>query len=358
MPWITEDDLLIYTYNDYTVAPKIKYLFDLDSTLITTKSGRVFGNSTDDWKFYPGVEAFLRNISVDITICIVSNQAGLKNPDMIKNFKKKIRNIIAEMNKIIETNLYVIATFAIKKDVVYRKPFPGMFDVITNYVKVSKNAIFIGDAAGRKSDHSSVDRNFATNVGIAFQTPEEFFLHQAPDENYTQGFIPWEYSTEQQELPKFNYHKKYLIILVGPPGSGKSELSKKLVAEYNFTHLSQDNLGSEAKVLNQINDKSSFIIDGLNGNVKKRKTWINAAPVGHKIIIIEMSTPIEVAQHNNYIRARKTGKLIPDIVYRMYKKNYERPNKEKEGFDKYIQYEFSPEFASKKEKSEWELITN
>jgi hypothetical protein len=38
-------------------------------------------------------------------------------------------------------------------------------------------------------------RNFADNVGIKFQTPEEFFLHEAP-RPFTQTFEPSGYITE------------------------------------------------------------------------------------------------------------------------------------------------------------------
>lgn len=57
------------------------------------------------------------------------------------------------------------------------------------------SSFYCGDAAGReakwapgkKKDHSSVDRLLATNVGLKFYTPEEFFLghrsvpHKQPD---------------------------------------------------------------------------------------------------------------------------------------------------------------------------------
>jgi bifunctional polynucleotide phosphatase/kinase len=39
-----------------------------------------------------------------------------------------------------------------------------------------EESLFVGDAAGRDRDHSCSDRNMASNVGIQFQTPEEFFL--------------------------------------------------------------------------------------------------------------------------------------------------------------------------------------
>ena len=50
------------------------------------------------------------------------------------------------------------------------------------------SSFYCGDAAGReakwapgkKKDHSSVDRLLATNIGLKFYTPEEFFLGNRP----------------------------------------------------------------------------------------------------------------------------------------------------------------------------------
>lgn len=33
-------------------------------------------------------------------------------------------------------------------------------------------SFFVGDAAGRKGDHSDVDRKFSDNAGLKFHTPE------------------------------------------------------------------------------------------------------------------------------------------------------------------------------------------
>ena len=42
-------------------------------------------------------------------------------------------------------------------------------------------SFYVGDAAGRKGDHASSDREWAQNVGIPFYTPEQFFWERQDD---------------------------------------------------------------------------------------------------------------------------------------------------------------------------------
>jgi bifunctional polynucleotide phosphatase/kinase len=58
----------------------------------------------------------------------------------------------------------------------YRKPGRGMWDAFCAHAGVAPNlqsSFFVGDAAGRPSDHGDADKGFATGVGLAFSVPEQ-----------------------------------------------------------------------------------------------------------------------------------------------------------------------------------------
>ena len=64
--------------------------FDLDSTIIKTKSGAKFPNDAEDWVFqYPSVKEKLISIKDKFNIIIFSNQKGLNNKPKINEFNQK-----------------------------------------------------------------------------------------------------------------------------------------------------------------------------------------------------------------------------------------------------------------------------
>lgn len=88
--------------------------------------------------------------------------------------------------------------------------------------------IFVGDAAGRqagwkvgaKKDFSCTDRCFAVNVGIAFKTPEEYFLGQSECKSWAyEGIDPKAYL----EKANGNY---YFMILCSEHRSPKTECKR------------------------------------------------------------------------------------------------------------------------------------
>lgn len=116
-------------------------------------------------------------------VAIITNQ-DQKDPNSkrLVTWKQKMGHIA----RAIDCPLLVLA--AISRDG-FRKPGRLMWDhgIVQSYVEAGgrredveplhgSGTFFVGDAAGRVGDHSDTDRKWATNVGVAFYTPEEYFL--------------------------------------------------------------------------------------------------------------------------------------------------------------------------------------
>ncbi|KAL7075894.1 hypothetical protein ACQ4LE_004845 [Meloidogyne hapla] len=177
--------LMIYTTQGILHRSKIAG-FDLDGTLIKTKSGRVFPLNNDDWQFWSrGTIGKLRRCHEDgFKLCIFTNQMGIQKKYVDANgFKIKIQNICTAIG--VPTQVFVsIGTPN------FRKPSTGMWDKLeeseNGSIRIERSeSFFVGDAAGRinndnrsKSDHSCADREFAINLGLKFYTPEQFFFNK------------------------------------------------------------------------------------------------------------------------------------------------------------------------------------
>ncbi|XP_027355772.1 polynucleotide 3'-phosphatase ZDP isoform X5 [Abrus precatorius] len=62
----------------------------------------------------------------------------------------------------------------------FRKPKPGMWHLMEKHFNSGividmDQSFYVGDAAGRESDHSDADIKFAEAVGLKFYVPEEYF---------------------------------------------------------------------------------------------------------------------------------------------------------------------------------------
>lgn len=148
---------------------KTKILFtDLDGTLITPKGNRKFPKDEDDWAPIPESIKFLKEYqSNGYKLILVTNQAGIS-----KGYLKEqdITNKIIKMEKSlgISFHLKFIAT-SMNSD--YRKPKVSKLkeDLHNSGIIVDeKKSLMLGDAGGRKMDHSSDDKKFAENLGIPF----------------------------------------------------------------------------------------------------------------------------------------------------------------------------------------------
>ena len=99
-----------------------------------------------------------------LNIVLISNQKRRKIGD--PKLKEKLVKIASQLD------IPFIAYCAREEDE-YRKPNIGIMNLIP--VSYGEIELYVGDAAGRKRDHSDDDLKFAENIGVKFMVPEEYF---------------------------------------------------------------------------------------------------------------------------------------------------------------------------------------
>jgi DNA 3'-phosphatase len=154
--------------------------FDMDGTLIVTKSGKQFPVNDQDWKLFDAsAPVKLRELwERGYYLAIVSNQGGLRKAKSLTSFEDKVDRVLATLN----VPMDFICAF---QDDIFRKPRTGMWEFLSLRRELalcpSSDSFFVGDAAGRPrdgmrvKDFSDSDYKFAINCGFSFQTPEKFF---------------------------------------------------------------------------------------------------------------------------------------------------------------------------------------
>jgi len=343
--------------------------FDIDGTIITTKSGRRFPIDANDWKIrFSVISGRLQQlVRDDYKIIFFTNQLGIKKGKLLINdFHSKIESLVDLLN------VPVLVMAACESDI-NRKPCVGMwYHFCHNHnggVDVHKvDSFYVGDAAGRvenwapkmKKDFSCSDRKFAANLSIPFYTPEEYFLrsNKAP---FTWGeFIPMDIDPSKPLLDpadaKITVDSQEMILFVGPPASGKSTFYKKHLQPNRYIHVNRDTLGSikkcvaECEKALQCPGNSRVAIDNTNPDPETRKHYLSLAKT-YKIPVrcFVFKTTIGHCKHNNKFRELKstgdtTYKPVPDIAFNSYSSRYNQPEIS-EGFTEIVKVNFIPEFG-------------
>lgn len=181
---VNQGELYVFTSKGVKSSSKIA-AFDMDGTLIKTKSGKVHPVDTFDWQIaFPTVEKKLKeHLNDGYKLVILSNQAPIGNGRVkIEDFKKKIEAIVKKLD--VPFQVYIATGKGF-----YRKPTTGMWTVLSEQkndgIEIDMaESFYCGDAAGRlanwapgkKKDHSMADKLMAENLNLRFYTPEQFFL--------------------------------------------------------------------------------------------------------------------------------------------------------------------------------------
>jgi len=362
MSWIKEKDIIIYNqkkeYNKKIAG------FDIDGTIIKTKSGKVFPINERDWIFlYDNIKEKIEEIPKEYSVLFITNQSKLYskigfNEKLYEELKNKFENIIKEINR--DITIFITAG----SNSIYRKPYIKLFeDYIKEYDK--KESYYVGDAAGREKDFSDSDRNFAYNLGIKFYTPEQYFLNQYEDIDYIKynnkelidiiNFINKTniiISTQKKnnskiiknifknenELINFickDKKEQEVILMCGYQGCGKSTLSNLISSTFNnYKIINLDILKTKSKAFKLIdtylNQGFSLIIDNTNPSKENRFSYINKVKEFNNNITIrciKFSMNIHLSKHLNHFRfiTNQCPILIPDIAYNMFNKFYSNP---------------------------------
>ncbi|XP_071657207.1 bifunctional polynucleotide phosphatase/kinase isoform X2 [Patagioenas fasciata] len=256
--------------------------FDLDGTLITPKSGKVFPTGPDDWRIlYPEIPKKLKQLHKEgYKLVVFTNQLGISRGRLRpQDFKVKVEAVTQRLGVPLQV---LVAT----GPGIYRKPVLGMWDHACQEangdvtVSVAKS-FYVGDAAGRprlwapgrpKKDFSCSDRLFALNAGLRFHTPEEFFLGWAPAPFDLPTFDPRQLDPaappiDPPDAPLLATGPE-VVVAVGFPGAGKSTFLKRHFVPAGYAHVSRDALGSwqrcVAACAAALAQKRAVVIDNTN----------------------------------------------------------------------------------------------
>ena len=338
--------------------------FDIDGTIITTQSGRVFPKDEHDWRIlYPEVPGKLKKLVEDgFKLVLITNQAGIaKGKLTIEQFSRKVVSILARLG----VNATVFVSTA--ETGYYRKPRPGIWEWLeassNSGVRVAReDSLYCGDAAGReagwssgkKKDFSCSDRLFAENVGVKFYTPEEFFLGNKATSKFTRPFKPTRDADTELLDPSTSRlvpSSLTLSLMVGIQGSGKSTVAK-MMEEQGVVLASNDLSGGKEKTLRQVETAlsrgESVVVDNTHVDVMSRKSYIELG-VKHdaKVRAMVMSTSHDQARHNNTFReiTDTSHARIKEILFNQYRSKHEPPTLG-EGFSEIIRVNLVPSFKS------------
>lgn len=362
-PWQQHGPLLVFTPPGVQPSSQIA-AFDLDGTLITTKSGRVFPTGTDDWRIlYPEIPKKLKQLQNDgYKLVVFTNQMGISRgrlrPD---DFKAKVEAVMRRLGVPLQV---LVAT----GPGIYRKPVLGMWDHLceeaNGAVTVSvQNSVYVGDAAGRppnwapgrkKKDFSCSDRLFALNAALPFHTPEEFFLGWAPAPFDLPTFDPRQLDPNAPlyEPPEaaLTSPSPEVLVAVGFPAAGKSTFLKTHIIPAGYAYVNRDTLGSWQRCVaateSALSRGRSVAVDNTNPDPESRQRYIacaRAAAVPCRCLLFTAS--LEQAKHNSRFRDMTESGHIPvtDAVLHSYKNRFVAPSPA-EGFSQILRVPFVPHF--------------
>ncbi|XP_016101307.1 bifunctional polynucleotide phosphatase/kinase [Sinocyclocheilus grahami] len=367
--WQQIGSLLLFTAAGVPDSSKIAG-FDIDGCIITTKSGKVFPTSPDDWRIlFPEIQPRLASLlKKGYKVVFFTNQMGISRGKLRPEvFKSKVEDIL-------QTLQLPIQVFASTAPGIYRKPVIGMWEHLCEKVNGGvtvdvSQSFYVGDAAGRpanwapgkkKKDFSCSDRLFALNIGLQFQTPEEYFLGWKPAQFNLPELDPRKLDSKRHlyDPPdaSLTSTKQEVIVAVGFPGSGKSTFFQTHIIPQGYAYVNRDILGSWQQCVSacerDLKEGRSVAVDNTNPDPESRKRYIDVSQsAGVPCRCFNFTASLEQVKHNNRFREMVPSAIkhvpVNDMVIHSYKKKFVAPSLS-EGFSEILQINFVPSFSEKR----------
>lgn len=310
-------------------------LFDLDGTLLS-----VGGMDPVD----EGLSMLHKYLDEGWTVGVISNQYGVSKG---KTDHEQVRNRFELLTEYIPGP--IVFVYATAKDQ-YRKPMPGMYRLFLDELgfgpgSVRPESFYCGDAAGRAKDFAVSDRYFAHNSGLDFLPASPFtaLVPVAKKYDLYADERKWKrvhvLSDDNLDLPD-----KVVVLMVGPPGSGKSTLSTLLSTRYpSMVVLNRDTIGNTKKMNRMYADAvrtgKSIILDNLNTDQAKRAEYLDGFDLdaaGYTVVCYHFDIAKELSTHLCHMRVGQGGRYIPPVVRHTYYKRMEAPTEAEPGIDRVI----------------------
>ncbi|XP_066534133.1 bifunctional polynucleotide phosphatase/kinase [Hoplias malabaricus] len=376
--WQQISNLMIYTAAGVTGSSKIAG-FDIDGCIITTKSGKVFPTSPDDWRIlYPEIQPKLATLLKEgFKVVFFTNQLGIARGKLRPEvFKSKVEDILQILK-------LPVQVFVATGPGIYRKPVIGMWEHLCEKenggVTVDKSqSFYVGDAAGRpanwapgkkKKDFSCSDRLFALNIDLQFHTPEEFFLRWKSATYNMPSFDPraLDLKASLYEPPDalLTSTSQEVIVAVGFPGAGKSTFFQTHIIPKGYVYVNRDTLGSWQHCVSAceraLKDGQSVVVDNTNPDPESRKRYVDVSRnAGVSCRCFNFTASLEQSKHNNRFREMIPSAIKPapvnDMVFHSYKNKFVTPTLS-EGFSEILQIHFVPSFSDSRSEALFRMFS-
>lgn len=187
----------------------------------------------------------------------------------------------------------------------------------------------------------SLVEEMALSSGLPFETPEEYFLGQAADANFSlSGWDPRSYAhptppSAPALLPSISPTPE-LVLFVGSPASGKSTYFDRHFHPAGYAWVNQDTLKTRPKCLSTVEaallEGKSVVVDNTNPSKEVRREYLDLVKrlgLGTKVRVGWFEADERTCRQNSVYRALAGGaggrEILPGIAFVMFLKSFKPP---------------------------------